>query len=149
MPLSLNYKNKPSLCPDIDPEVVDLCHALNCIPGIVTSESCSGHGRDTLKIFLYANDWKGLFFLTRCVDRRYSMDEWTLSASVGDRYPVEGLPDHECFYFVLESEELGEKAYQAAQRLIENFNGHLNLPTFHKYYKLDLSKFDLIEVDSD
>lgn len=29
---------------DIDPEVVPLCDALNSIPGVETSYSCSGHG---------------------------------------------------------------------------------------------------------
>jgi len=36
---------------DIDPEVVTLCQAMNRVPGITTTESCCGHGRQPFAIW--------------------------------------------------------------------------------------------------
>jgi hypothetical protein len=35
----------------IDPECVDLCRALNALPGIATNESCCGHGESPFRIW--------------------------------------------------------------------------------------------------
>jgi hypothetical protein len=31
--------------PDLDPECLELCRAINALPGLTTIESCCGHGR--------------------------------------------------------------------------------------------------------
>lgn len=36
---------------DIDPEVVPLCTAMIALPGIVTTSSCCGHGKDSFRIW--------------------------------------------------------------------------------------------------
>jgi tRNA(Phe) wybutosine-synthesizing methylase Tyw3 len=35
----------------MDPEVLDLCNAMNALPGIKTFESCYGHGRTAFHIW--------------------------------------------------------------------------------------------------
>jgi hypothetical protein len=50
-----------------DKDCIDLCKALNRIPGIMTTESCCGHGKTEYHIFLQAKSLEGLapiaFFL--------------------------------------------------------------------------------------
>jgi len=41
--------------PDIDRECIALCDALNCLPGIMTFESCCGHGIHPHRIFFNAD----------------------------------------------------------------------------------------------
>lgn len=45
-----------SIPADIDPEVVDLCAAINKIPGVQTIESCCGHGSRPFKVWFVVND---------------------------------------------------------------------------------------------
>lgn len=40
----------------IDEECLNLCHALNALPGIKTIESCSGHGRAGFAIYFVADN---------------------------------------------------------------------------------------------
>ncbi len=41
---------------DIDPEVIDLCRALNSLPGIATVESCCGHGERPFQVYFKARN---------------------------------------------------------------------------------------------
>ena len=45
---------------DMDPECIALCDTLNLMPGIVTSESCCGHGRDKFRIWFDAVSFAAL-----------------------------------------------------------------------------------------
>jgi hypothetical protein len=157
------YKGK------MDAEVVSLCDALNACPGIITFESCCGHGKDPFSIYFYATDPVGLFFVTRCADRRYWKHghRWTIHLSVGDdtaradgrthrrmgidpAKPDDILPTT----YVLESlawwgKELevtcGEKAYRQAQDLVRNMILHLT-SGFMEFYDLDIGRFGVKEV---
>jgi len=130
----------------MDPEVLGLCNALNALPGISTTESCCGHGREKFSIFFqtYGRCHKeGLFFLARCIDRRYWKHghHWEATLVVGDTYPQQeprlGLP----VSYILACEVKGEEAYKQAEDLVRNLNHHLNHANFIKAFELDLSKF--------
>jgi len=126
----------------MDPEVVELCDAMNCLPGIKTTESCSGHGKGPLIVFFQVRDPIGIFFLARCVDRRYFRhgNTWQITLSVGDRIGNNGyLPTT----YLLQSAAYGEQAYQEANDLVTNIVHHLNHKNFLKGYSIDLSKFDV------
>jgi len=41
---------------DMDPECIELCKAMNLVPGIETSESCCGHGHWPYRIWFWADD---------------------------------------------------------------------------------------------
>jgi len=132
----------------MDPEVVDLCIALNQLPGVITTESCSGHGEQPLQIWFKVDGridpkLRGLFFLTRCTDRRYWQHgyEWKISLSVSDTIIDGILPT----MFLLESEAKGEDAYSQAKDLIKNMDHHLNHDNFKKYFDIDLREFGSID----
>jgi hypothetical protein len=100
-----------------DPEVVELCRALNDLPGIATTNSCCGHGKSPFCIFFDPDpkDRRGLFILARCVDHRYFEfgHQWSIRLSVGD-FPLFPLP----IVYRLESEAVGEEAYTQAQAIV-------------------------------
>ncbi len=123
--------------------VRELCDAMNALPGIETSESCSGHGSDSFRIWFKARSDKGLFFLTRCVDHRYWKYGylWKIELYVGDRY-IDGLLP--ITYCLNSGPIVGGDALDQARHLVNNMNLHLNLPAFLDGYELDLNDFDLL-----
>jgi hypothetical protein len=125
----------------MDPECVELCDTMNCLPGIVTFESCCGHGKGPFRIwFKKTYNWhEGLFFLTRCADGRYWKYgyKWKIVLTVGDQFEDNYLPVH----YMLESEDVGADAYEQAIDLVDNMNHHLNHDNFIKHYELQLDNF--------
>lgn len=129
---------------DMDIECIDLCDALNAIPGIATMESCCGHGSHQFMVFFRVTDQKGLFFLTRCVDRRYWKYGylWKIELSVGDSIYEDGnLPTT---YLLHSGPMVGEDSYDQAKSLINNLNEHLNHKNFMKHYNLNINDFKTI-----
>ena len=129
----------------MDKEVIDLCNAMNSLPGIETSESCSGHEKSSLNIFFKVTDFEGLFFLVRSIDRRYWGwgDIWKIELSVGDRFNNDYLP---ITYLFSSNKSKGEEAYKQAQSLIENLNYYLNHKNFLEHYNINLDKFIYNEI---
>lgn len=125
----------------MDKEIIDLCDAMNSLPGIETSGSCSGHEKYPLSIFFKSTDYEGLFFLTRSIDNRYWKygGKWSIKLIVGDMYENNYLP----ITYLLESEDIGNEAYKQATDLIENMVYHLNHKNFLKLYEINLEKFNL------
>jgi hypothetical protein len=126
----------------MDKEVIDLCNAMNALPGIKTTDSCCGHSSSSFMVFFRVTSDKGLFFLTRCVDRRYWKYGylWKIELSVGDRYIDGILP---ITYLLTSSPIVGEDAYEQAKSLIGNMNHHLNYVNFLKGYGLNIKDFDI------
>ena len=144
---------------EMDPEVVTLCKALNALPGVVTTESCCGHGKDTFKIWFQVDatpvsvDHKnacmqGLFFLTRCIDNRYFEfgPDWSISLSVGDTFESKGIYPTQ---FMLECHSKGREAYGLANNLYKNMIHHLNHPNFKEIFDIDLSLFECKRSDNE
>lgn len=46
--------------PDLDPEVLSLCRAMNAFRGITTTESCCGHGNGPFRIWFTARSVRDL-----------------------------------------------------------------------------------------
>lgn len=135
----INYDN------DMDPEVINICNALNSLPGIKTSESCSGHNKEGIRIWFTVTDFVGLFFLSRCINNRYWKfgNSWNITLDVGDRMKDNILPT----YFVLRSSDVkGKKAYKQLSDLIGNMNYHLNHNNFITGYKINVKKFKYINL---
>ncbi len=109
--------------PAFDPEVVELCRAMNALPGITTSESCCGHGKEGFIIFFRVAeaDHRGLFILTWSVDNGYFKHGpfWEIKLNVSDS-PTSPLPIN----FMLESTVRGEEAYKQAQDVVDNIVYH-------------------------
>ena len=124
---------------EFDPEVVELCRAINDLPGVRTTESCCGHGKSTFIIFFRVDpkEQRGLFMLTRCVDRRYFIHghSWNITLSVGDA--VGDPPDYKLpLAFLLESTTCGELAYIQSQDLVDNIISHRKHKAFLEVYRL-------------
>jgi len=129
----------------IDEEVRDLCDAMNALPGIKTTDSCCGHSTSSFSIFFEVTDEEGLFFLTRCVDRRYWKHGylWHIDLSVGDMYEPEKSQPRPVSYHLHSGPIVGEYAYQQAEDLIANMNHHLNHKRFMNKFNLNINNFDV------
>jgi hypothetical protein len=122
----------------MDKEVIPLCDMINSLPGLKTYESCCGHGKRSINIYFYVcsdiTD-KGLFILTRCIDRRYWKygSDWKIELYVGDSlFEDKYLP----IGYLLHSNIVGNEAYKQADNLIENIKYNLNHEGFMELYNL-------------
>lgn len=67
--------------PDLDPEVASLCEAMNAFPGIMTTSSCCGHGRDQFRIWFAARSLEDLPPLLYWLDACHSGQHgWSVTA---------------------------------------------------------------------
>lgn len=82
--------------------------SISSIPGIHIVQFSIGW-LQSIKIFFYSTDQQGLFFLTRCVDRRYFKHNWKITLSVGDNFPSE-MPDILPTTYLLESSSTDDEA---------------------------------------
>jgi len=70
----MKMDNKPWVPPSgLDIECLNLCMAMNALPGIETSESCCGHGKSGYFVWFKMHDVKslGAITLARCLSGRY------------------------------------------------------------------------------
>lgn len=134
------YDNK------LDEPVRGICDALNSLPGITTTSSCCGHGKQAPMIIFDVDGPVGLSFLVRCMDRRY----FEYGARVRlDLCISDSPPNH--VYYCLETigrywgnngvSFEGEDGYKILDALVANMEEHLNLPVWTQYY--DLGAFAL------
>lgn len=66
----------------MDPEVISLCRAMNTFPGIVTTESCCGHGKRPFRIWFLAETVEALPALLWCLDACHSgLHGWSVRVS--------------------------------------------------------------------
>lgn len=120
---------------EIDAPCVDLVKKLNELPGLYTSECCSGHGRSPFSIWLHvrANDQRGLFVLARSISPRYWQFgwDWTLDLpDVGDIPPIE-----RALCYRLHTKHRDEAlATQQAVSLVENIDYHLAHKAFREAF---------------
>lgn len=125
----------------MDKECIELCNILNKLPGITTTESCCGHGKDSFQIFLKVNKKinAGLFILARSLSNRYWKygHLWKLEVIVGDVFRNQRLPIN---YYLHSGNIKGKQAYKQSQSLVNNIEYHLHHKEFLKYYKLGVLK---------
>lgn len=101
----------------VDQEIKELCHALNCIPGIKTFESCCGHGNDPIRIWFRTENIESLKEIAQFTDKRYakdSDDDFTCVVEFSDRtmLPV----------FCLQSKGVGENSYKNGRALAKSIS---------------------------
>ena len=130
----------------VDEELRRLADTLNALPGIDLSIDggqiafiSTGVGV-WFKVDTFTNI--GLFFLTRCCDRRYWIygDKWRLEISVGDLYRNKKLPI--CYYLhSLDKTNIMEQV----NSLIDNMNHHLHHKNFMEGYELNIDDFSTMD----
>lgn len=69
---------------DMDVECIDICTALNELPGIETVESCCGHGKRPFRIFFRASALESLHPVLRCV----ASSAWSVEAFWSNGQPT-------------------------------------------------------------
>lgn len=137
----------------MDPEVIELCNSINALPSLRTTSSCCGHGSAPFMIWIECDGktLDGLFFLTRCVDRRYFEHgwDWQIELEVGDIARGDILPIHFVLcsgYYHGKKKVVGQKAYDQATNLVENMNHHLNHENFMKGFNLNIDNFERTNI---
>lgn len=114
------------------------------LPGIfnVTSNLDNKKTIEPIRIFFDVSSTNntGLFFLTRCCDRRYWRygHLWKIELSVGDMFNDNNLP---ITYMLHSGNVVEEESNIQAKNLITNMNWHLNAPTFMNAFNLKKEKF--------
>jgi hypothetical protein len=105
---------------DMDKECIRLCDAMNRFPGIMTYESCCGHGKKEMGIcFLVTGHYKKdlppiLYHFDRC---HTGVSGWRVEVHTDcamDGVRLSAL-----------SESVGEKAYKEADKIAECMEGFL------------------------
>jgi hypothetical protein len=98
----------------MDSECVELCNAINMIPGIRTIESCCGHGNSNFLVFLKVDGALGLENLPELL-------YWLDPCHVGFRWWCKVKTD--CGMspatFYIESVVQGEEAYKQAKEIAD------------------------------
>ena len=102
----------------IDPEVIDLCNALNNIVGVRTYESCCGHGKEPFRVWFRVKSLKPLPKIAYwCNPCHCSAGMWQLIATTDCAMsPIR---------FRIESKDVGEVAYRQAADMAQRINGML------------------------
>lgn len=118
--------------PDMDGAMIPLCDTLNSMRGIVTEESCEGHGRDYTDVFFTCTDWVSLAKVQRAIDIRYGglYMPWELETVTVDVSRRRGYPP---VVFHLHSKHLypltcRKKMFEDLAKIV------LNLELYHSKY---------------
>jgi len=100
---------------DVDGPCVELCKAINAVPGLKTTSSCCGHGRGPLRIYFTWEHELDLMVLCRANDRRYyqGAEYFIIHAEETDllERPI---------VWIVESRRTGWRAYRDAAQLAKN-----------------------------
>jgi len=106
-------RNKKKYYGKMDKEVINLCNAINEIEGLETIESCSGHGKDTFRIFFIVTRIKSLpillYYLRHFGKDCHSPNVWRCVVYT-DCAGAQAT-------FCIESADIGKKAYRQANRI--------------------------------
>lgn len=138
---SLNIK------PDTDSKFKELLYAINALPGIYVSGYWDPKEGQTFITFNVKDGiGEGLFFLTRCVDRRYWEygNSWKISLSVGDLITEDNrLP----IGYILEREDINktkDEIYNEVKSLYDNLHYHLTHKAFMSGFNINIDNFNIV-----
>ena len=135
----------------------NLNQTINSLPGIELTGSNLTKTFDEIKsswngllLFFYSSekDAEGLFFLTRCIDRRYWEfgDLWRIELSCGDvTHPNGDRPITYNIFRKIQKQETEEQIDKEVKSLIDNMHYHFHHDNFMSGYNMDRTKYDLKE----
>jgi len=135
----------------------NLNQTINSLPGIELTGSNLTKTFDEIKsswngllLFFYSSekDAEGLFFLTRCIDRRYWEfgDLWRIELSCGDvTHPNGDRPITYNIFRKIQKRETEEQIDKEVKSLIDNMHYHFHHDNFMSGYNMDRTKYDLKE----
>ena len=110
---------------DMDIECVDLCIAMNRLPGIETSESCCGHSRRSFLVFFRVTNHKkrGFRTLARLMCNRYhnfANKGWRIQLYHGDH------PKNQVMYLLVGPKNGADQANELAKRINNHVDNKVN-----------------------
>ena len=128
-----------------------LVNTINAIPGIeivgtlFSQEGLQERYKPIILFTIPKNDESGLFFLTRCTDRRYWQygHYWTISLFVGDVMHSDGA--RPITYELSMNDYISDSSNQI-NSLIDNMNDHIHHKNFMAAFNLDIDKFSIIDT---
>ena len=135
----------------------NLNQTISSLPGIELTGSNLTKTFDEIKsswngllLFFYCSekDAEGLFFLTRCIDRRYWEfgDLWRIELSCGDvTHPNGDRPITYNIFRKIQKQETEEQIDKEVKSLIDNMHYHFHHDNFMSGYNMDRTKYDLKE----
>ena len=134
-----------------------LTETLNALPGIKVTGDNLSNSFDKMKsrwvgccIFFYSDekDAEGLFFLTRCLDKRYWEfgNLWRIEIDCGDQIHSNGdRPITYNIYRPFIGVETEVEIDNEISSLIKNMDYHFHHDNFMSGYNMDRTKYDLKE----
>jgi hypothetical protein len=133
-----------------------LTETVNALPGLEDSGSNLQNSFDIIKsrwngiLLFFSSDEKdaeGLFFLTRCIDKRYWEygHLWRIELTCSDQIHSNG--DRPITYNIFRpiGEETEEEIEKEISSLIDNIHYHFHHDSFMSGYNMDRTKYDLKE----
>jgi hypothetical protein len=139
------------------PEYKNLLMAFQALPGVhVTSTVLDKSfarikkGWNGVLIFLHIEECtqEGLFFLTRCMDRRYweHGNKWRIELEAGDNEHLNG--DRPINYNLFRPFQEGDNEQiiiDECKSLIDNMMDHFNHDNFMTHYNMDRKEYHLVD----
>jgi hypothetical protein len=141
----------------MNPEYKNLLMAFGALPGVhVTSTTLDEpfdrikEGWNGLLIFLHIEECtqEGLFFLTRCMDRRYweHGNKWRIELEVGDVEHLNG--DRPIFYQIFRPLQEGDNEQiiiDECKSLFDNMMYHFNHDNFMTHFNMKREEYHLVD----
>lgn len=148
------------------PEYKKLLMAIQALPGVhVTSTVFTSHdvnakleeefdrikkGWSGILIFLHIEECtqEGLFFLTRCIDKRYweHGHKWRIELSVGDNLHINGdRPIHYHLFRPFQDGDNEQTIIDECNSLFDNMMYHFNHDNFMSGYNMNRSEYHLVD----
>jgi hypothetical protein len=133
-------------------EYKDMLMAIEALPGVNVTSTILDKTFTNIKekwngilIFLHIEEstQEGLFFLTRCLDRRYweHGDKWRIELEVGDvEYPNGDRPITYMIFRPLQDGDTEQNIIDECKSLIHNMNEHFNHDGFMNYSGFSMNK---------
>ena len=140
-------------------EYKDMLMAIEALPGVNVTSTTLDKTFTNIKekwngilIFLHIEECtqEGLFFLTRCLDRRYweHGDKWRIELEVGDvEYPNGDRPITYMIFRPLQDGDTEQDIIDECKSLIDNMNEHFNHDGFMNNIGFNIDKEEFCFFD--
>ena len=138
-------------------EYKDMLMAIESLPGVHVTSTILDKTFTNIKekwngilIFLHIEECtqEGLFFLTRCMDRRYWEygNKWRIELEVGDmEYPNGDRPITYMIFRPLQDGDTEQDIIDESLSLVHNMNGHFDRDTFMKHFNMKKEEYHLVD----
>jgi hypothetical protein len=138
-------------------EYKDLLMTIQALPGVHVTSTILDKTFTNIKekwngilIFLHIEECtqEGLFFLTRCMDRRYweHGNKWRIELEVGDmEYPNGDRPITYMIFRPLQEGDTEQNIIEECLSLIHNMNGHFDHDSFMKHFNMKREEYHLVD----